>query len=153
MKNIVSVSPNKFLKINAIVIVSFILLSAAGSIWNLVSIDDYFLAEMRESFVRLFSPNEEANIITWYSTSILLLSSFLLGIIAFSKKSNYDSYTFHWGFLSLVFLYLSVDEAAVIHEMADSPLRSLFNLGAFSYCGWILPAGIAVIIFGLAYSE
>ncbi len=152
MKNIILISPNRFLQILVFVIVFLMLASTAGSFLRLVPIvDNYFLVEMRESFIRLFNPNGEANIIAWYSSSALLLSSLLLGIITLSKKKNYDSYTLHWGILSLIFLYLSVDEAAIIHEMAVKPLRDLFDLGGFFYYSWIIPAGIAVLIFGLAY--
>jgi len=151
MKNIISISPNRILQILVVVLVFLTLAGAAGSLLGRVSIDNYFLGEMRESFIRLFDPNGEANIIAWYSASALLLCSLLLGIIALSKKMSHDSYTLHWGILSLIFLYLSVDEAAVIHEMAVKPLRSLFNLGGVFYYGWIIPAGIVVLIFGLAY--
>jgi len=151
MKNIISIAPNRFSQILVVVIVFLTLASAAGSFLGQVSIDNYFLVEMRESFVRLFDPNGEANIIAWYSASTLLLCSFLLGIIALVKKMNYGDYTRHWGILSLIFLYLSVDEAALIHEMAVKPLRDLFDLGGFFYYGWIIPAGVAVLVVGLAY--
>ncbi len=151
MKNIISISPNRFSQILVVVIVFLTLASAAGSFLEPISVDNYLLVELKESFIRLFNVNGEANITTWYSASALLLCSLLLGIIALCKKMNHGDYALHWGILSLIFLYLSVDEAAVIHEMAVKPLRDLFNLGGFFYYGWIIPAGIAVLIFGLAY--
>jgi len=151
MKNIIFISPKKFSQILLVVIGVLTLASIAGSFWRLASIDSYFFVKMRKSFIRLFDPNGEANIIAWYSASALLLCSFLLGIIALAKKADRDSYTLHWGILSLIFLYLSADEAAMLHEIADKPLRELLNLGGFFYYSWIIPAGIAVLIFGLAY--
>ncbi len=151
MKNIIFISPKRFSQILLVVIGVLMLASIAGSFWRLVPVDSYFFVKMRKSFIRLFDPNGEANIIAWYSASALLLCSFLLGIIALAKKTDHDSYTLHWGILSLIFLYLSVDEAAMLHEIADNPLRELFDLGGFFYYSWIIPAGIAVLIFGLAY--
>ena len=151
MKNTISISPNKLSQILLVVTVFLTLASATSSFLGQVSIDNALLVEMRESFMRLFDPNGEANIIAWYSACTLLLCSFLSGIIALVKKKNHGDYTRHWEILSLIFLYMSVDEAAVIHEMAVKPLRDLFDLGGFFYYGWIIPAGIAVLIFGLAY--
>jgi len=151
MKNTISISSHKLLQILLVVTVLLTLASAAVGLLDQVSIDNSLLAEIQESWIRLFDPNGEANIIAWYSSSTLLLCSFLLGIIALVKRKQDDDYARHWGILSLIFLYLSVDEAAVIHEMAVKPLRDLFDLGGFFYYGWIIPAGIIVLIVGLAY--
>ncbi len=86
MKNIIFISPNSFLKILSVVIVLLTLASAAGSLSEQLSIDNYLLAEARDSFIRLFIATGEANIMAWYSSSALLLCSFLLGIIAQAKK-------------------------------------------------------------------
>ncbi len=151
MKNIIFVSPKKFSQILLVVVGVLILASIAGSFWSLVPVDSHFFVKMRKRFIYLFDPNGEANIIAWYSSSTLLLCSFMLGIIALVKKVNHDSFTLHWGILSFIFLYLSADEAAMLHEIADKPLRELLDLGGFFYYSWIIPAGIAILIFGLAY--
>jgi hypothetical protein len=151
MRTNISISPGKLSGILFVVVVLLTLASSAGSMLTHLSIDDYYLAEMRESFIRLFNLDGEANISAWYSSSALLLCSFLLGIIALAKKMNHGRYVFHWGFLSVVFLYLSVDEAAMLHEMTLKPLQSLLHLGGFLYYAWIIPAGVAVLILGLTY--
>ncbi len=102
MKNIISISP-RVSKILLIVIVLLTVASVAASFWEQIPADKYLVVEIRESFIRLFNPNGEANIISWYSSSALLLSSVLLGIIALAKKMNHDSYTLQWGILSLIF--------------------------------------------------
>ena len=95
MKNTISISPNKLLQILLVVTVLLTLASAAGSLLGQMSIDNSFLVEMRESWIRLFDPNGEANIIAWYSACTLLLCSFLLGIITHGKKMNQDFYTLY----------------------------------------------------------
>ena len=151
MKNIISISPKRVAQILLVVIVLLILASVMGNLSNLFSIDNYLLAEARDAFIRLFLVNGEANIVAWYSSLALFISSFLLGIITLRKKLEKDSFVYHWGILSLIFLYLSVDEAAVIHEMSNLPLRYLFGASGVFHYAWIIPAGIAVLIFGIAY--
>ncbi len=151
MKNVIFVSSKKFSQILLVVIGVLTLAGIAGSLWSLVPVESYFFAKMQKRFIYLFDPNGEANIIAWYSASTILLCSLLLGIIAFVKKVDHDSYTLHWGILSFIFLYLSADEAAMLHEIADKPLREFLNLGGFFYYSWIIPAGVAFLIFGMAY--
>ena len=75
MKLTILISPNKILQILLAVTVLLTLASSAGSLLGQMSIDNYFLVEMRESWIRLFDPNGEANIIAWYSACTLLLCS------------------------------------------------------------------------------
>ncbi len=151
MNTQIFISPKKLSKILALLILFFITASALGSIWENVAYDPGFMFEMRESYIRLFNINGEANFPSWFSSGILLLSSFLLAIIATSKKKTKDVYALHWKILAFIFLYLSIDEAAILHEMTVKPLREMFQLGGFFYYGWIVPAGLVVLVTGLAY--
>jgi hypothetical protein len=66
--------------------------------------------------LQTFNTGHDTNIPTWYSSFALFLSSILLAIIATAKKRNKDRYTLHWFFLFGIFLLLSIDEVAMIHE-------------------------------------
>ena len=99
----------------------------------------------------LFSVNLEESIPTWYSTIILFIASGLLWAIAFSKRSAQDRYTPYWFGLAIIFLYLSMDEGAVIHEILADPLQKAFNTQGFLAFGWQIVAFPLVIIFGLFY--
>ena len=74
-----------------------------------------------------------------------------IAIIAITKHKQGDRYAFQWKCLSLIFLYLSVNEAAGIHELAIDPLRQALNLGGIFYFAWVIPGAILVSIFVLAY--
>lgn len=113
--------------------------------------NNYLLTEAIESFARLFNLTGEANIPAWYAASTLLSCAVLLATIAIAKRMNNDRYVYHWGVLSLIFLYLSIDEAAMLHEMTIKPLRSLLNTSGLFYYAWIIPGTIAVFGFVLAY--
>ena len=69
-------------------------------------------------FVRLFKLDSENNLPSWYSSVALLLSSVTLGIIGLHKKQKAEPWAWHWLALAILFICLSADEAASIHEMA-----------------------------------
>lgn len=62
----------------------------------------------------LFDLNGEENIPAFYSAALLLSAAVLLGRIAFLKRRS--RYCLYWASLSMLFVYLSVDEAMAIHE-------------------------------------
>jgi len=102
-------------------------------------------------FVNLFVLDAEGNIPTFFSASTLLLCSALLAIIAFAKKKEDAPYRLHWKALSVIFLFLSLDEASGLHEMTIKPLRSLLNAGGFLHFTWVILGAVFVLIFVLAY--
>jgi len=116
-------------------------------------ITDPIAAEARESFVRLFRLNREANVPTWFSSSLLLLSALLLGTIAMQQRSVDARFWRHWAFLALAFVFLSMDETAQIHEMLARPTRYLTGVGGFLYFAWIVPVGASLIVFVAAYAR
>ena len=67
-------------------------------------------------FLRLLDVGEERSIPTYVSVINLLLGSILIFIIYGYEKANNQSGAGYWLFLSILFLYLSVDESASIHE-------------------------------------
>ncbi len=99
----------------------------------------------------LFSVNLEDSIPTWYSVLILFVASVLLFVISNGKSQSNDAYARHWWGLAFVFLYLSMDEGAVIHEIFSEPLQVVFNTDGFLTFGWLILAFPIVIIFGLIY--
>lgn len=99
----------------------------------------------------LFSVNLEESIPTWYSSINLFLAASLLGWIAITRRLNRAPYSRYWAGLALIFLYLSMDEGAAIHESASGPLRRAFNTSGFFEFGWLLLGIPLVLLFGLLY--
>lgn len=99
----------------------------------------------------LASVNLEESIPTWFSTIILFVASILLWLIAFNKWHRKDPLRVHWIGLAAIFMYLSMDEGAVIHEIFADPLQEAFDTTGFFYFGWQLLAIPLLIIFGLLY--
>lgn len=95
--------------------------------------------------------DHEINVPTWFSSSLLLVCSLLLGTIALTKWSSGDRFSWHWALLALVFLLMSMDETANMHELLIVPIRRRLGLGGFLYFAWVIPGAIAVASMGLAY--
>lgn len=101
--------------------------------------------------VPAFDVDSEANIPTWFASNNLLICSLLLFIIARSKKKEGDRYTLRWYGLAFVFAFLSLDEAAGLHELLILPLQSAFHLKGYLFFAWVIPYGLALLVFGISY--
>ena len=105
----------------------------------------------------LFDVGREDSIPTWFESMQFMLCSALLAVIAVAKKQHSERYTLHWGVLSIIFLYLSLDEVATIHETIGGELeRLLHNSTGFNASGaisffWVVPGAAFVFIVVLAY--
>jgi hypothetical protein len=100
-------------------------------------------------FFRLFDLDQETNIPSFYSALSLLSSALLLFYISYSKRGTKDFLS--WFSLGLVFTYLSLDEACVIHEMLINLFRNTFHTSGLLYDAWVIPYGIAMVIAGIIF--
>lgn len=110
-----------------------------------------FNGGMGNGLIRLFSLRGEACIPSIYSSFALLLCSVLLAIIAKSKYQAKNCYRLHWKFLALIFLYLAIDEAAIIHELSGGITRDTLNTSGFLHHAWVIPGMILFSLFALIY--
>lgn len=101
--------------------------------------------------VHLFNINEEYNFPAWYSAFTLLICGVLLAIIALNKQLRKDRYTLHWKILSIIFVYLSLDEWFVIHETVNSSLNKLLQSAPNAY--WDVLNSVFLITFLLSYAK
>ena len=80
----------------------------------------------------------------------ILFASLLLGFISLFRKMNGLSYSL-WLILSIIFLYLSIDESVQLHERVGYIFDEKFNLIGYLAWGWVIPYGSLFIIFSLVY--
>ncbi len=97
--------------------------------------------------VSFFSLSDEQNLPTWLVSGLLLGCAGLLALVATSARQAGGRYVAHWWILAGAFLYISLDEFVQLHEH----MNHWFDWGGFLYFGWVVPAGILVTLFGLAY--
>ncbi len=105
----------------------------------------------------LFDVGEERSIPTWFESILFLLCSILLAVITVAKRQRGDRFSLHWGVLSIIFLLLSMDEVATIHEIIGAEFERLLRAtigfeagGAISFF-WVVPGAAFVLIVVLSY--
>lgn len=100
--------------------------------------------------VPLFDFDNETNIPAFYSALSLILASVLLAVIGLAHKRQGFSYR-SWFVLGAIFFFLSVDEIASIHECLTVPIRNLLNTSGLLWFAWVIPYGVALIVFVMSY--
>lgn len=138
------VSPKKIALIFLVIVIFLVAANLFGQYYK----DAFAGNETVLKIIRKFNLDlEKNNVPTWYQSSTLLLSSFLLAIIALVRREAKDKDFHYWGILSAIFLYLSVDEAVSIHEQLTMPLRTAFHLEGVFYLSWVIPAIAFLAVF------
>jgi len=138
----ISLSPTKIIPILTSVVLCLTFLCIASQLLQ----HNVDLGRIFEGLVRLVNVDEEHNIPTWYQSFMLFFCSVLLAKIATEKKRNNMKYVLHWWGLSIIFLFLSIDEMVCIHE------RAIDECGkGFLHFQWIVPAAFFVLFFALSY--
>lgn len=102
-------------------------------------------------FMELFNTGKESNIPTWFSSFMLLLAAVFLHIITFMKQSGRERHVLHWRILSIIFLYLSIDEASSVHERLGVLIGRVLNLQVLITYGWLVPGVIVAAIVALLF--
>ncbi len=94
-----------------------------------------------------FNFDQEANFPSLYSALALGFCSYLLIIIFNIRKAKKTRDVKHWKALSLIFLFLALDEACSIHELLIPVLRGAINARGILYFTWVVPAFFLLIVF------
>ena len=110
----------------------------------------YFDHDYIYGLIPLFDFDGEMNIPTLYSSFALIIVSILLSVIALTYKRMDSSYL-PWLGLAIIFLFLSIDETTAIHERLQKPVRETLNASGLLYFAWVIPYGIALTVFVIAY--
>ncbi len=105
-------------------------------------VQEYFL----DTFIFEFFINNEGNIATFWNTLLLIITSALAFVIGSAKFSQKDKYRFEWLLLGLVFLYLSMDESAIIHEKFSILLKNMPDVNGWAHYKWIYAGAAAVLL-------
>ena len=104
-----------------------------------------------DQLMQNFFLDAEGNITTYINALLLFIPSLLLTAITVWKMAVRDKFRFNWAGLAFIFFFLSIDEAAVIHENLIKPMRAIFGSNGFFYFAWVIPGIAVVAAFGLVY--
>lgn len=143
----ITITSSIVVRVLGIIIGILILASITGSVFRFA-----LGFETVYGFAKVYLDREN-NIPTYFSSFILLISAGLLGIIAISERRKQNLYSIHWLILSIIFLCLSVDESASLHELLIEPLRRAWNLSGIFYYSWVIPGFMFVVFFAVFYRK
>lgn len=143
MSSTITLSPRRITRVLFILVVFLTLASLA------TQYSTYYLGyDWVFGMVPKFYLGKEANVPTWYQSSTIFLAAALLALIAAAKHRTQDLFAAHWKWLAIIFLLLSLDEAAAFHELTIQPLREAFHLSGIFYWAWVIPGfAFALIVF------
>jgi len=140
-----TISPKRVTQVLTFVVLCLALASVAGQYSKHVLGHDKLFG-----LVRLFDLDDEGNIPTWFASASLLFCSVLLAIIGRDRRWGGDRYYLHWSTLSGIFLLLSIDEAAHIHESLNTRVRAILKTEGLLQNAWIIPGAAFALIVAVA---
>lgn len=141
----IEINPKKTLLSFLAIITLLLIINLIGVISKYHFNYEYFLNP-------LFDFNTERNIPTLYSSLAIIICAVLLSSIALIHKKLNLSYI-PWVGLAIIFLFLSIDETAQIHEKLTNPTRDALETPTSGLLrnAWIIPYAIFVLVFFIAY--
>lgn len=125
---------------------ALILLSTVGQFIRFLTGHD-----TAKEFIPLFHVATEGNITTYFSAILLLIAAVLLGWIGWTIWKAEKASARHWLGLGAFFAYLSVDEAAALHERLIVPVREILEVGGLFNFAWVVPGMAVVLLLGGLY--
>ena len=120
-------------------------------ITNLAAIYMSRILEWNNPFVKAliyyFDAAKEQSVPTLFSSLLLFIATLLLTCIFYIRRIR-SKETKGWLLLSLVFLFLTVDEATAIHEQFNALRIYIKDDSVYLYYAWVVPYAILVAVFG-----
>lgn len=110
--------------------------------------------ELSETLRARLSVDNEISIPTWFSQILLFVAAVFLAAIAYFKTKENDAFKTRWVALSALFLYLSIDESAMLHEIPTVKLRGFLEISADSGSlsnTWVVLAVPLLAVLGLLF--
>ncbi|MEM6459952.1 MAG: hypothetical protein AAF710_11250 [Planctomycetota bacterium] len=90
-----------------------------------------------------FHLDSENSVTAWFSSVLLLLVGAGWLVLYFCKYRRQERPdTWRFGLLAVVFVVLSCDESASLHELLIVPVRRGLGVGGLLYYAWIIPATV-----------
>lgn len=137
--------------VNAAAVLRALVAAALGLVCLHLLVVLTYLARWPVRGVERFYLDLEGNVPTWFASALLLTAALLLGVIAALKRATRDAFSSRWALLGLIFLGLSLDEAASFHEILIKPLVKAFDLTGALRFGWVLAGGVFALCVAVFY--
>ena len=114
----------------------------------------YYIDDPKKfAFVKVFNLGMEKNIPTIFSSLILAISALCFYVLSKVPEEIKDKKNKYWLGLSFVFLFLSFDETAKLHERLGDLIAKFIDNDGYIYYPWVIGYGIFVLILGFFYMK
>jgi hypothetical protein len=100
-----------------------------------------------------FDLDSENTVPAWFSSTCLFLCALTLGFIAAAQWDDARGHGPRWVQVAILFVLLSLDEAASFHEKLARPMSNLLYKGEFIVWAWVIPCSIFGVLFLLTFSK
>jgi hypothetical protein len=101
-------------------------------------VEEVFGEQLPERATSLWYLEEENNIPTWYSSTMLAVIGGVVLFIGLLKFQERDPHYRQWIALAFIPLLVSLDDAAQLHEATDEPLADLNDWSGLLFYAWVL---------------
>lgn len=149
--------PKKFAFILCMIVCSLLFVGLSSQILKFYLLSGHEAVERFDSLFKLVDLGRENNLPTWYSSTALFVNAVFVGLIGWAKRHGRAPYAKHWLGLAGIFLFLSADEAASIHELTSGTAIRLLErvdlMSDYFYYGWVIFGIMAVMIVGVSYLQ
>ena len=100
---------------------------------------------------RRLALGHEPSVANWYSSLALLASAILAWIVAVHENRAGRPYRFHWFALAILLALLALDEAVMIHELADRVTQEWLDTDGILYFAWVIPGAAFTLLVGIGF--
>ena len=141
----ITIQPNAVAKImlSMIALLAFMHLTQMGL---------YYYIDDRDVFtwIKLLDFDYEGNLPSLYSAVAILFAALLLAVITTHKKRSAQRYL-SWLGLTLIFVFLALDEGTSIHEKIGDLTETYYKSSGYFYYEWLIPYLVLLAIFVVSY--
>lgn len=100
--------------------------------------------DLADEIPRRFNLDGEGTVPAWFSSIALMLCAQVLFVVSMLDRRSGELR--YWQGLSLIFIFLSMDEVASFHEAFILPLREMMDADGFFFFTWVVPAMAGLVL-------
>lgn len=141
---VLRLTPSRAARGLAIVISTLTLLSLGSHVWRFA-----FGQGRSRWYLLLFDLNWEHSVPTYWQGILLLGAAILLAAVGISARNEVRPHRAWWLVMAAMFVWLSFDELAEMHEMLGFSVQKLFKPQGYFYYAWVIPGIIGTVVTAL----
>ncbi len=106
----------------------------------------------QQSWINFIDLNEEAALGAWYSAALWLLAAALAFALGLQSRQRGQP-VWQWNGLAALFMFLSLDEGAALHEKIGNVLEDQLRLGGVFFWTWVLYGFVLVAAMAALFGK